>query len=83
MKKTLSDKKWSVSTLEDLTNLVTHNTRVFACRIDRLARRTRNLKILGAISALGVVYAVTTCRKQKEVIDSLSIRLSKLENKEE
>ncbi len=83
MKKTLSDKKWPVSTLEDLASLMDSNTRVFAFRIDRLAQKTRNLKILGAISALGVVYAVTTCCKQKEEIDRLSIRLSKLENKEE
>ncbi len=75
-------KTMTISSLEDMVNLVNINSDIFNTLIRKSLRKGRAAKIFGLAALAGSVYTVMKYRKQEEELYRLSIRLKKLENKE-
>lgn len=73
----------TVTSVKDVVDIVNHNTSVFDRRTKKLAKGNRNLKVL-CIMAIGyAIYTGIQCRKQENQVYQLSVRVNKLEQREE
>lgn len=80
---TRKNRNVTITSLEDLVNLVNHNFGTFDRRTRKLAKGNRNLKAL-CIMAIGyAIYTGIQCRKQENQVYQLSVRVNKLEQHEE
>lgn len=68
-----------ISSMEDLIDLINHNSEVFDRRTRKLAKSSRNLKILCGFAVGYAIYAVIESRKHEEQLYQLSVRVNKLE----
>lgn len=73
----------SISDLKDLLNLVNHNAEVSDRVFRKFMRKNRTAKMLGATAIVCAVYTAVKFYKQEEELYKLSVRVKKLENKEE
>lgn len=71
-----------ISSLGDLIDLVNHNCDLFDRRTKKLAKGTRNLKVLCFMAIGYAIYTAVECRKQEEQVYQLSVRVNKLEQSE-
>lgn len=71
-----------INSMDDLVDLINHNSNVLDRRTKKLAKGNRNLKVL-CIMAIGyAIYTGIQCRKQEEQIYQLSVKMNKLEQSE-
>lgn len=71
-----------ISSMGDLIDLVNHNCDLFDRRTKKLAKSTRNLKILCVFAVGYAIHATIERRKQEEQVYQLSVRVSKLDQSE-
>ena len=72
-----------IASMSDLVDMVNHNSEVLDRRTKKLAKSTRNTKILCFIAVGCVICTAIKCRKQEEQCYQLSIKVKKLERNEE
>lgn len=72
-----------IVSMSDLVDLVNHNSKVLDRRTKKLAKSTRNAKILCFIAVGYAIYTAIECRKQEEQLYQLSLKVKKLERDEE
>lgn len=68
--------------MQDLVDLVNHNSQVLDRRTKKLVKSARNMKILCFIAVGYAIYTAIECRKQEEQVYQLSVRVNKLEQSE-
>ena len=71
-----------INSMQDLVDLVNHNSQVLDRRTKKLVKSARNMKILCFIAVGYAIYAAIECRKQEEQVYQLSVRVNKLEQSE-
>ncbi len=71
-----------IRSMGDLVDLVNHNCEVFDRRTKKLAKSTRNLKVLCVVTIGYAVYTAVKSRNQEEQIYQLSVKVKKLERGE-
>lgn len=69
----------SVTSMEELMELINHNSYLLDKRTKKLARGNRNIKILCAITIGCAVYASVNCRKLEEQVYQQSVKINNLE----
>ena len=71
-----------INSMQDLVDLVNHNSQVLDRRTKKLVRSARNVKILCFVAVGYAIYTAIECRKQEEQVYQLSVRVNKLEQSE-
>lgn len=71
-----------INSMDDLVDLINHNSNVLDRRTRKLAKGNRNLKVLCLMAIGYAIYTGIQCRKQEEQIYQLSVKMNKLEQSE-
>lgn len=71
-----------INSMGDLVDLINHNSKVLDRRTNKLAKSTRNVKVLCFVVAGYAIYTTIQCRKQEEELYQLSLKVKKLEHDE-
>lgn len=71
-----------INSMDDLVDLINHNSNVLDRRTRKLAKGNRNLKVLCLMAIGYAIYTGIQCQKQEEQIYQLSVKMNKLEQSE-